>query len=337
MVNRASRVRVTSQAGFTLVELMVALVLFGLLTAGVLSVAVSVGQGFREQRQVAETDTAVRAPMDYIVDSMRQANPGVQTGSIYASAGDALCSTQSITVTNNVGAPANDVLDVVYASGGVVTTLLTNYGAGTSTFNVVDATGISAGDTLVISNQISGVIVFVTSVNAGTGAIGVSSQSGCATTLLTANPFPAGSVVIRSLKARFSIAPDVQLNNIPVLFVTPYTANGLIAGNAQPLAENIEDMQIAWGIDTDGNNAITDGSTGPNEWQFAVGNAGPLLGPTRALRVTLIGRSPQALLNGPATFVRPAAEDHPVATTPDNFRRRTLTSTIEIRNTTASP
>ncbi len=168
MVTRfAVRVRRRRQAGFTLVELMVALVLFGLLTAGVLSIAVSMGQGFREQRQVVDTDTAVRAPTDYIVDALRQASPGVPTASIFASAGDSSCSTTAITVWDGSGANGTDMIDVVYASGGVVTTMVTNpYTSGTTSIIVVDPTGISAGDTLLITNETnSGVLVFVASVS----------------------------------------------------------------------------------------------------------------------------------------------------------------------------
>lgn len=326
------------EAGFTLVELMISLVLFGLLTAGVLSVAVSVGQGFREQRQVAETDTAVRAPMDYIIDVLRQASPGVPSGQIYASDGDPACSQSSVVVGDGSGSGSSDVLDVVYASGGVVTTLMTGYGAGATSITVADPTGISVGDTLVISNEQTGVIVFVIGVSGSN--ITLAGQSTCANALLAANPFAAGAVAIRALKARFSVGFDVQLTTIPVLFVTPYTSLGLSASNAQPLAENIEDMQLAQGIDTNLDNMITTGASGPpgpNEWQFASGNPGPLIGQTRALRVTLIGRSPQALIAGGLSFQRPQAEDHAASATLDAFRRRVLTSTVELRNTTKSP
>jgi hypothetical protein len=313
---------------------MVALALFGLLVSGVLSIAVSMGQGFREQRQVEETDTAVRAPMDYIIDALRQASPAVPSGSIFLSNGDSTCSTAAVTVTDNTAFNGTDALDVVYATGGVVTTLTSAYTGGTTTITVVDTTGISVGDSLVISNTTTGVVVFVTAVTSST-QLTLASQSACASGLLTTTPYASGAIVVRALRAHFSIGPDPQLgSNNPMLFVTPYTAAG--PGSAQALSDNVEDLQIAWGIDTDNNEIIT--SAAPNEWQFALGNPGPLVGTTRALRITLIGRAPSPLFGDPApgSFNRPAAEDHAVGSA-DSYRRRVLTSVAEIRNIVGSP
>lgn len=325
------------QRGFTLVELMVALTLFGLLVSGVLSIAVSMGQGFREQRQVEQTDTSVRAPMDYIVDALRQASPGVPSGSIYLSNGDATCSTASVSVGDGSGANGTDTLDVVYASGGVVTTLVGGtYGGGTTTINVVDTTGISPGDTLVISNITGGVVVFVATVPSTT-QLTLAGQSSCATALLGTNPFPAGSIVVRALRAHFFVGPDPQLgSNNPMLFVQPYTSGG--PGPAQALADSVEDLQIAQGVDTDNNQIIT--SVTPDEWEYsaALGSAGGLVGTTRALRITLISRSATPLFGDPApgSFQRPQAEDHGSGGA-DSYRRRVLTSVAEIRNIVGSP
>ena len=65
------------ERGFTLVELMIALVLFSFAVAGVLSVAVSITRGYREQRQAINAEAAVRAPIDFLADALRQASPGV--------------------------------------------------------------------------------------------------------------------------------------------------------------------------------------------------------------------------------------------------------------------
>src|SRR5712671_6050324 len=66
-----------SEAGFTLVELMISLVIFSFVIAGILSVAVAMTQGMREQRQAVLAESAVRVPMDFLVDALRQASPGV--------------------------------------------------------------------------------------------------------------------------------------------------------------------------------------------------------------------------------------------------------------------
>jgi len=62
-----------------------------------------------------------------------------------------------------------------------------------------------------------------------------------------------------------------------------------------------------------------------------------LNGQIRAVRVTLIARAPNQLQPLVATYQRPGAEDRPAAVTFDTYRRRVLTSTIEVRNLGGSP
>ena len=110
------RARRQRQAGFTLIELMVALVMFSFAIAGVLAVAVSMVQGYRETRGAIAAENAVRVPMDFIIDSLRQASPGVDSGKITDGAS---CTTSAMSVTNSSAGP--DQLDVIYAAGAVVT------------------------------------------------------------------------------------------------------------------------------------------------------------------------------------------------------------------------
>src|SRR5688572_10060882 len=132
--------RKRSQAGFTLVELMVSLVLFSFAIAGVLAIAVSMAQGYREQRQIIETETAARGALDFISDAVRMASPAVSTAVVKSNAGASLvidasqitavedtmgptgaCPQGSVRVSNNTGLNGSDVLEVVFASGPVVT------------------------------------------------------------------------------------------------------------------------------------------------------------------------------------------------------------------------
>src|SRR5262245_16077664 len=98
---------------------MVSLVIFSFAIAGVLSVAVAMTRAHREQRRVVQTENAVRAPLDFIVDAIRQASPGVTTGTI-KDANDCTFSSGAISFVDRDNAP--DDLTVVYASGGVVST-----------------------------------------------------------------------------------------------------------------------------------------------------------------------------------------------------------------------
>ena len=108
----------------------------------------------------------------------------------------------------------------------------------------------------------------------------------------------------------------------------------------EPLAEGIEDMQIAVGIDngTDGISDIENPAANLDEW---VGNVAtetlPLFGVglIRAIRISLVARS-TGKLTGAAVSNSPGAEDHPPGPL-DEYRRRLLTSIVEIRNLGGSP
>ena len=308
-----------SQRGFTLVELMVSMVLFAIAIAGVLSVAVSMTQGFREQRQVVATESSVRSPMQFMADAIRGASPAVPSGNIQDVA---TCTTGAVTVVNSASAP--DQLDVVFAEGGVVTSLRSTYdGTTNATITVTDPTQILVGDTLLLTNSLQGHLVHVTAVNTATGVLTIDTPT-CAVSL-PAGGYPPSSLVIRAVRGRFSIS---AVDGIPCLMFDPDAGGPAVA---EPLAENVEDMQIAVGVDVNAN-----GGVDTNEWEYD-GTTGVLAGTIRAIRVTLVARAQNQLQAATAAFFRPRAEDRPVATTLDSYRRRVLTSTIEVRNFTGSP
>ncbi len=322
--------RTRSQAGFTLVELMVSLVMFSMAIAGVLAVAVSMTSGYRQQRQSIATEGAVRVPMDYLADAVRQASAGAPGGVNLTDASGSTCTTGAVSVTNSTSAP--DRLDVIFASGAVATStrsLLTSSGGSVV---VTDTNQIAANDYVIISDISQGHMFKVTGVNSGTGTLTLGSM--CTGTLnWPATNYPAGSLVIRAQHAEFYIG---TVDLIPTLMMDPDGPQGPLA--AEPLAEGVEGMQVALGIDTNGDTALTDVGAGANddEWTYNVaGDTLPVGGSIRAVRITLIARAATPV-TGPASFARPAAEDRPAGSA-DAYRRRVLRSTIEIRNTGGSP
>jgi len=339
---------VKAQRGFTLIELMVSLVVFSFAIAGVLAVAVSMSQGYKDQRANVTTEGAARVPMDFLADAIRQASPGAPTGVIFdATQG---CGSNAITVTDG-GTTAADAIDIIYASGAVVTSTFDPNGVGTGvtissgslTVNVRDTAGFSAGDYIVLSNTSFGHYLQVTAVSGTTnGSLTVSS------TCSTGTVYPVGSLVVRAQHALFYI--DATTNpTIPVLMMnatpTGTYATDIAAATNQPLADGVEDLQLALAIDTtsSGSTAMTESATANADgWlnnvasetspvQNAVGST------LRAIRVTLIARTGSQLLGNATLFTRPAAENRTAAATADNYRRRILKTTVEIRNTGVSP
>ena len=346
--------------GFTLIELMISLVLFSFAIAGALSIAVSLTNGYREQRQAVETEMSVRAPMDFLSDAIRSSVPGIPNGAQLSSATGTACATSPCngntapiastvqdTHTCQLGAiwtvdhtNAPDDLYVTYASGAVVTRLhqVVPFDPSTgSSFTVMNSTGILPGDYLLVVDSLNtqGTIVQVspTWTNPGYNAAGtpvtlVSPSCASGTILKPAGGgYGDGSLVNRAYRAHFYIDPTTY--GVPTLIMDP-DGRGV---TQEPLAENIEDMQIALGIDVDNNGTID-----PTEWAYSATTPGALTGLVRAVRITLTAKAPQALIGtaANAAFTRKAAENRS-AGAGDAYRRRVLTSTVEIRNTRSGP
>jgi prepilin-type N-terminal cleavage/methylation domain-containing protein len=319
---RSSRRR-DHQRGFTLVELMVSLVLFSFAVAGVLSVAVSMTNGFREQRASVGTEVAARAALEFLSDAVRNASPGVSTAMIDDAHAPCAATVSAVEIVNSTTAP--DEMTLTFAYGAFVTTTRSAYGSGSTSLAVTDFSGLVQGDSIVIAEAggtrgIYGTIAQPVSSNTLT----LGSQD-CSTAVFPGSgAYPVGSHVIRAMRARFYIS---NLDGVPTLWMEPE------GRSAEPLAEGIEDMQIAYARDTNGDGMISEIGAAANddEWAFNVASDTALtVGTLRAVRITLIARA-TAPATGTARFPRIGAEDRAVSGT-DLFRRRVLRTTVEIRN-----
>ncbi len=314
-----------SQSGFTLIELMVSLVMFAFAIAGVLGVAVSLVQGYRETRMVMSAENSVRVPMEFIADALRQASPGVSSGKIQDTGGT--CTTSALTVTSTGGA---DTLDVIYAAGAVVTSSRTDYTVATPTsLEVADASQLVAGDFVVITDLDQGHLLEIASIS---GNVLTLVGPACAITLPTGG-YVAGSIVVRARHATFSIG---SIDGVPALMFDP-DATG--SSPEEPLAEGVEDLQIAIGIDSMGVAGTVDElGAGPDDDDWVYNTSGdtyPVTGTPRALRVTIVART--GWVPGvTGSYFLPDVEDR-AAGGPDGMRRRILRSTIELRNMGGSP
>lgn len=319
-----------SERGFTLVELMMALVIFSVAVAGILSVAVSLTQGFREQRQAIQAQDAVRAPLDMIADAVRQVSPGVQNpNQVYDTNS---CKTGAISVSNST--TGSDTLDIIYASGGVVAATSADMTATSVTLTA--AGNFAAGDYVLITDFSTG-HVFKLNASTTTTTLAWNTLTTCTPTAQPVPAYTAGALVVRVQHALFYAAPDSSNGNMPTLWMDPDGNSATV--DAEPLAEGIEDLQVAVGIDADNNLTITDAASNTDEWRFnAAGDVAPTTSDTiRAVRLTLIARTTREQLGDQNSYTLPTAEDRTTASANDRYRRRVLKQIVDIRNATGSP
>ena len=319
----------TRERGFTLVELMISLVIFSFAIAGILSVGVAVTQGYAEQRKAIQAESAVRVPLDFIADALRQASPGVSTPANLQDGGT--CTIGAINVTNS--STASDELYLMYAAGAVVTSTRAVYDGSSTSLDVTDASQLSQNDYVIISNLTNGTLLKIASISGNTLTLAALCSGGAIPAYGSSSGYQTNSLVIRAQYARFYVAP---LDGIPTLWMDPDAGGAL---PAEPLAEGIEDMQVAVGIDANGDGTISEVGTaaGDDEWTFNfAGETMPASGSIRAVRITLTARATTAMI-GTLSFNLGAAEDRSAATTFDGYRRRVLKTIVDLRNIGGSP
>jgi prepilin-type N-terminal cleavage/methylation domain-containing protein len=322
-----------AQGGFTLIELMVSLVLFSLVIAGMMSVAITIPRGYHEQQMTVSAEGAARASMDYLASALRGASPGAPTQDIQHVN---TCATGAIMVEDNVGPGGSDRITLVYASGSVITTLRTDYNGG-NVITVANASQLAPGDTLLITNLDQAHVVqipnVIGAVNTGTGQVTLNAAT-CASLALPAGGYPIGSLAIRAQRATFEIRNDASTDNIPTLMMDPDAEGPALA---EPFAEGIEDLQIAVGVDADASGDLAELGTSPgdDEWGYnALNETVAPAGSIRAVRLSLVAMT--GAFTGIPAFQRPRLENHDVGPV-DEFRRRVLTTIIDIRNVGGSP
>lgn len=327
-----ARARTSAQSGLTLIELMVSLVITSIAVAAALGLGFTVMNSYREHSRMVNVERAGRVSLEIIADAVRGSSAGVTTGLLSDEVG---CSTYgAFAVTNSTTGP--DQLEVIYASGGLLTSLRAAYD-GTSDMTVLDGTAFEPGDYVIVTNLDQGHIVQIDP--AGTISQGSDDWTFPIAALSCGTLFPGGgyqpgALVVRARVARFFVQ---DVGGIPTLFMDP---DGDGPDTEEPLAEGIEDLQIALGVDVGADGTVADSASETDDWFYnhASDTVPPDFATTvpRALRITLVARSVQET-SKQATSIRPAVEDRAAASDPDVFRRRILSTTVEIRNLQGSP
>ena len=124
------------------------------------------------------------------------------------------------------------------------------------------------------------------------------------------NSYPAGSTIS-------------FFNNNQVTEIEYELTNNILTRNGNPIAEDMEDLQFAFGLDTDADNFI-------DSWINDTDLTDIQKDQVRQVRITVLGRT--ASEHRGHSEIRPAIEDHAAAGTTDGFRRKQLEVTVKVRN-----
>lgn len=334
---------ISKESGFTLVELLVAIAVFGVVMAVVLQVFRVNYRSYNLQEDVAAMQQNVRVAKMLLSRDIRMAGAGLR-GFNYNGAPIYAVSNQ-----NNAGTGGSDSITIHYynfdfSCGSGATdcddlsqlTLTNTMGTASTSFEVnetlsnpgwegicqCDGTDFGATTTPPYKAVIGAVdgsfadVVIITGINAATGVLTNSPISGWGNTV--ANTYPAGSTI--------HFFTEAQVTKVVYRVTGTILERSAEAFNSpeiySPIAENIEDMQLAFGLDTDG-----DGDT--DAWVTNAALTAVQQAQVRLVRLNLLAQTPgiHPMVTG-RTFT---IEDNNSGAA-DNRKRKLLTTTINIRN-----
>jgi prepilin-type N-terminal cleavage/methylation domain-containing protein len=293
------RKRIYKQQGFTLVELMVVVAIFMFIIAAVLEAYTTQQHASVTQEQVSDAQQNGQIAMDFLSKEIRMAGFGMPATAVNG------FSNAISPAINNDATSGNGVLDgtdqITVVTGYRQISTLAN-AATQGTFTITLNNNGNNFDT----NKKKYVCIDATTQEDN---YVVSSGAGNTLTLSSAltRDYDVGAPVFLVKAITYSV------NEARVL-----TRDENTGGGAQTIAPNIEDLQFAY--------QLADGT-----WSNAP--ADPTV--IRAVRINVLART-RLEDHNPGTSgtisQRPAIEDHAGNTVKDGYRRRLLTSVVEIRN-----
>lgn len=315
--------RLRKQNGLTLVEIMIAMTLGLVLLAGVVQIFTSSRQSYRLQEALSEVQENGRFGVELIARDLRMTN---FAGCVPLDRIDP--ATNLPLVRNNLPAgplptPGPNYSAIQGTEGGAAPDQFTVDGArgpslpvlgngGSAATPLISANnGLSIGDLVLISDCTRGDITQVTGLQ----------DIGGNQTQATLNPAPGATYGLdaklysQMVRTVYSIQQGADGNN--ALF---RTVNG---GPRQELVAGVEDMQVLYGVDTDGDNTANQylnaaNVGGVNNWRSVV-----------SMRVSLLIRSSRGnVTTSPQSYTYNGVE----RTAPDHNLYRVFTTTVAIRN-----
>lgn len=325
------------QRGFTLVELLIAMAIASVLGMAGVSLFSTSNWAYKVNEDVAEAQQNARVSMERLTKDIRAAGFGLPdpplptfwfdvNGNTAQDAGETFTSPITVTTSSSTAPDSITIVGIGHEAGKLQDTA--DFCPDGTVPNKYTATCIHLNDT---SYFFSG--IFDTKrkyINIGGGKYMELATAGHVSTqqlLVLESPstldreYAANTPVFIIQAVTYYIQNDCTVLN-PCWNLKGNDLTGLRDSGNQALAENIEDIQFAYGVDADGNGKMdsTTLSNDPITDDFTI----------VAVRATVVARTRNKDMKG-STFIRPVIEDHS-ASAPDNYRRRILTKILKVRN-----
>ncbi|OGW61753.1 MAG: hypothetical protein A2V83_08765 [Nitrospirae bacterium RBG_16_64_22] len=337
--------RIGGERGFTLIELMVTMVV-ALLTVAAMMGVFSVGQRlYRTQEQVSDTQQNVRVSTDAIARDLRMANFG-PCGAAVQSFGGAI---QLLPITHVNGAGATpDQVTIMYADGNTEMNVTQQMPSQAAALFVDNATQVQEDDIVIVTNCTNSDVIQVTGPAClpGCGVPQFEHNAGGSlnTTNQLSTSYGPGAKVYKVNCVRYR----VDMVNSRLLMEKGgsvcQTPGGTVApavGSSVVLAENVEGLELAYGLDTNGGDADGNGcndgdgtiDTWINAFSAVAATQACQVSQVRSVRVNVLARTgtPQKDFSYAATTtIEDKVYATPVGT--ESQRRRVLATEVKPRN-----
>lgn len=331
-LRESGRAHLRSEAGFSLVEVMAALVILAIAMTAVFATFITQQKSFTTQSRVAEMQQNLRQAVEYMSRDIRMAGYGIPDNvtvpNNVIAAG--VTSIRSLYAIDNTAGP--DQIYILYMfdmdASQPPTTITAGMPTPSAELNVAGTTGFVEGDLVIVSNGTSADLFEVTEVqvaafklqhNPGGSARNYNNPGGHST--WPAGGYGTGTTLAQVRFLRYYIDSTTDPAH-PTLMV-----DRMGSAAPQPVADDIEDLQLSYGLDTN-NDGVVD------LWRNEVDPADLALpgeiSQVRQVRLRFIART--RLPEAGWSETRPALGNRAAGTTPDGHRRRTYDIVIDVRN-----
>jgi type IV pilus assembly protein PilW len=314
------RAAIFSEAGFTLIEMMSAFVILIIAMTAAYATFEFQHASFTVQNRVAETQQNLRSAMEVLNRDIRLAGYGIPAAVTLPASflPSGRTTIRTIDPLNSTAAADQIVLLYMYDMDGNLppTTLSAGMGTYDAAINVASNKGFANGDYIIVTNGSSADLFQITSPITDNTTLPRNTSGVNAAASHAAFPgYTTGATVSKARFVRYFI--DTTDPAHPTLML-----DKMVAGvSPQPLADDIEDMQFQYGLDTTGDFIVdTTGVNSPTAAQILQ---------IRQVRVMLSART--RMPEKKWQDARPAMGDRSAGAA-DQYRRRTIDVAIDLRN-----